>query len=251
MFMGLLHLYLYVEPIEAQVAPDDIVGVWFFDEGKGDTAKDSSANHFDGTIQGAKWDDGKFGKALNFSKGNTVVIPLKDGTVRDKISVLMWINFLDLSGQQNYFSVWDSSSNRYVPYKTDGSELRFWTNNWNHGSGFTVKAKTWYHVANVYDGKTAAIYVDGEQKVSQPGVFSLAADRQTAWVATDRGTGFLSNCIVDDFGLFKVALTKDKVKNIMEKGTAWALGLAGVEPSAKLTTTWGTLKTQHFNKNNK
>lgn len=46
-------------------------------------------------------------------------------------------------------------------------------------------------------------------------------------------------------------VNKDKVKNIMEKGTAWALGLAGVEPSGKLTTTWGTFKTQHFNKNNK
>lgn len=43
------------------------VGIWLFDGGKGDTAKDSSGNGNSGTlINGPKWVDGKFGDALQF-----------------------------------------------------------------------------------------------------------------------------------------------------------------------------------------
>lgn len=72
--------------------------------------------------------------------------------------------------------------------------------------------------------------------------FQLQDQDQTAWLATDRGTGFLSAVIMDDVGLFNVALTKEEIQNIMENGifhTAYA-----VEPTDKLTTVWGKLK-QH------
>jgi hypothetical protein len=130
-----------------------------------------------------------------------------------------------------------------VPYKPAGNIFRFWSNNWDIPSDFAVSAKTWYHVANVYDGTKAYIYVDGDLKVSQavPN-FSLADNQQTAWVATDRGTGFLSNCIVDEVGLFNVALTGDDIKNIVAKGLSRAIGITAVEPSSKLAQTWGAIR---------
>ena len=42
----------------------------------------------------------------NLKKGNTVTIPLGKGPMRNKASVIIWIQFIDLGGQQNYFSVW-------------------------------------------------------------------------------------------------------------------------------------------------
>ena len=45
---------------------DGLVGAWHFDEGQGNIAHDSSGNNNHGTIYGAKWVDGKFGKALEF-----------------------------------------------------------------------------------------------------------------------------------------------------------------------------------------
>ncbi len=47
-------------------AEKDLVGLWAFDEGTGNKVKDLSGNGNDGTISGAKWVDGKFGKALEF-----------------------------------------------------------------------------------------------------------------------------------------------------------------------------------------
>ena len=51
-------------------------GMWLFDEGKGDTAKDSSGNGNDGQLMNApKWGDGKFGTALKFAgTGDHVLI---------------------------------------------------------------------------------------------------------------------------------------------------------------------------------
>ncbi len=53
----------------AKIDPKNIVGMWLFDEGKGDIAKDSSGNKNDGTLMNdPKWVDGKKkpGKALEF-----------------------------------------------------------------------------------------------------------------------------------------------------------------------------------------
>ena len=51
----------------AKIDQETIVGMWLFDEGKGEVTKDSSGNGNDGKLMnGPKWVDGKFGKALEF-----------------------------------------------------------------------------------------------------------------------------------------------------------------------------------------
>ncbi|MBD3182294.1 hypothetical protein GF312_08380 [Candidatus Poribacteria bacterium] len=225
----------------AQVDPEIIVGLWTLDEGEGDVAGDSSENARDGNITGAEWEDGQFGDALNFEKGDTVEVLLGDGIITDKLTIILWLNFTDLAGQQNYFSIWDSSDKRYVPYKTDTNELRFWTNNWDAGTGFNVEEDTWYHVANVYDGQTGSIYVNGELTGSMPGAFALSENQQSSWFATDKG-GWLSSCMEDEIGIFSDALTEGQIKSIMEHGIIWALGGAAVSSETKLAATWAAIK---------
>lgn len=50
----------------ARIDPRTVELLLLFDESKGDVAGDSSGNGRDGAITGAKWVDGKFGKALEF-----------------------------------------------------------------------------------------------------------------------------------------------------------------------------------------
>ena len=86
--------------------------------------------------------------------------------------------------------------------------------------------------------RTCSIYINGEEEVSQKvPKFALQDQDQTAWLATDRGTGFQSACIMDEVGLFNEALTADEIQGIMNDGifhTAFA-----VEPSDKLPILWG------------
>ena len=239
----LLSLGALVSVSNAQIDPKKIVAIWLLDEGKDDKVGDASENGLNGTVTQSDWVDGKVNGALSIKRGGTVAIKIGKGTILDKMTFILWLQFTDIASQQNYFSIWDQSSNRYVPYKDNGNILRSWTNNWNIGSGVAAKAGTWYHVANVYDGDTAKIYVDGEEKVSQ-GVqkFQLQDQEQTAWLATDAGTGFKSACIMDEVGLFNDALTEKEIQDIMENGiyqTAYS-----VEPTDKLSTVWGKLKQQ-------
>ena len=58
----------------AEVSVDDAIGIWLFDEGTGNVAKDSSPNGNDGElIAGPKWVKGKFGDALEFDGSGTSV----------------------------------------------------------------------------------------------------------------------------------------------------------------------------------
>ena len=243
LFCAVLVLILVAGYSDAKIDPDRIVGIWLLDEGNGDVAEDASENGRKGTISQGNWEDGKFDGALEIKKGGTVTIPLGTGIIEDKVTFVLWLNFTDVAGQQNYFSIWDQSNNRYVPYKNGGNLMRSWTNTWDVASGVTVKADTWYHVANVYDGDTCRIYIDGEEKVSQNvPKFQLQDQDQTAWLATDRGTGFLSAVIMDEVGLFNDGLTEDEVQGIMNDGiyhTAYA-----VEPLDKLPVLWGKLKAE-------
>ena len=57
----------------AVLDPETVVGIWKFDEGKGNTAKDASENGNDGTLTNKpKWVDGKFGKALELDGSSFV-----------------------------------------------------------------------------------------------------------------------------------------------------------------------------------
>jgi len=48
--------------------------------------------------------------------------------------------------------------------------------------------------------------------------------------------------VIDDVGLFNIALAEANIKSIMTAGLAKTLGLTAVSASAKLTTTWGSIK---------
>ena len=85
---------LFAGSVYAKIDPKTVVGLWLFNEGKGDTAKDSSGNGNDGTLMiKPKWIDGKFGKALEFDGvasyvdcGNNEIM-----TMTKEVTVEFWI----------------------------------------------------------------------------------------------------------------------------------------------------------------
>ena len=88
----------------AVLDPDTIVGMWKFDEGKGDTAKDSSENGNDGALTNKpKWVDGKFGKALEFD-GTSFVDMGNDESLQyhGDVTIVFWVKPESVgAGRQN------------------------------------------------------------------------------------------------------------------------------------------------------
>ncbi|MDE0682365.1 MAG: hypothetical protein OXI63_05565, partial [Candidatus Poribacteria bacterium] len=84
----------------AVLDPDTIVGIWKFDEGKGDTAKDASENGNDGTLMSKpKWVDGKFGKALEFDGTNFVDMGNDESLqFHGDVTIVVWVRPESVAG---------------------------------------------------------------------------------------------------------------------------------------------------------
>lgn len=252
-FMAVFLLLTF--PGFAEIDAKNIVGMWLFNEGKGGVATDSSEQGNDGEIHGAKWVDGKFGKALEFDGvGNWVEVPhsntvgFKAGT---SFTILCYFkgskvggslvgkNYEDTSQVLPWYLLWDNGTNNTVSlYLRDSAGTSFPA----HGTT-PIADEEWHFIAgraDVSSGK-ASIWVDGKMETevdfnekdgygTGEGVFHIGRhyDRYTEG-------------IIDDVALFNVALDEADMETIMDNGVEVA---AAVEPVNKLTTIWGKIKRQ-------
>jgi len=81
-------MFFLLIPLAGADLQDGLVMYLPFDAGQGDVAVDLSGNGHDGSIEGAKWVEGKFGKALSFNGTDTFVeVPFADDFVTSQPSV--------------------------------------------------------------------------------------------------------------------------------------------------------------------
>ena len=217
-----------------------VVGMWLFNDGKGNTAVDSSENGNDGKLEnGPNWvKDGKFASALEFdgnkSKGHVVVGDLGlSGTV----TLILWANPNSTANDDRLISNISGPTNPAFTtrFQNDGVEIGA-----PLGNRLSQKLRiiNGGHYAFVFDGAgNVTGYYNGKEG-------STAAD---AYVFTDIGIGanFLDQWgqyfsgLFDEVAFFNVALTEADIKIVMTKGLQSALA---VYPASKLTTTWGYIK---------
>ena len=101
------------------------------------------------------------------------------------------------------------------------------------GAGPVFDLKTWYHIAGVKKGADLTIYINGEEKdKTRIQNFQQGEGQLRIGGTRIRGASFL----MDEFQLYDRALTKKEMEAVF-KGI-----FLSVEPQAKLTTTWGSLK---------
>ena len=66
---------VWVQESISEIDPESLMGMWHFDQGQGNTVKDSSPNGNDGKIVDAERVEGKEGMGIEFDGSNHVVIP--------------------------------------------------------------------------------------------------------------------------------------------------------------------------------
>jgi hypothetical protein len=239
---------------EARIDPETAVGVWLFDEEKVDTVKDISGKGNDGIVRNPpKWIDGKFGKAVEFI-GSAQLIEVPDTDILNfgedrNFSVVVWFKF---STPQNWNrlvrernpSPW-GSGNYGWELQTQGTRIHWSlddkaghhkrTTYENAGNG------EWRHTAMIVnrDEKKLITYLDGGNEKS---VDIAEIESVTGTLPVIIGGGVMG--AIDEVGIFDVALSMDDVVEIMNLGLSEVLKGLAVSPSAKLTTTWGQLKSR-------
>ena len=247
---------------------DSIMGMWLFDDGKGDRAKDSSGNQNDGTLKsGPKWVDGKFGGALEFNGASTYVDCGNEASleIKKEITVMAWVQFDGLdyknsTGKLNtlaakgypdalvphagwWFSYDNRNNGKDFPYTCFGKKAGGWAGGGNNLSGHpsTFKDGEWYHFAFTIGQSMAALYIDGTQLgAEKPLVDLVLSDLSRNLTIGSAGTSWYFGGIIDEVAILNVALSEKDLSSIMTKGLE-AIRTA-VSPSENLNTTWGEVK---------
>ncbi|TAK50675.1 MAG: choice-of-anchor D domain-containing protein [Bacteroidetes bacterium] len=152
----------------------NIVADWHFDEGAGNMLYDGSLYANDGTIYNAEWVEGKQGKALHFDGYSSYVKVANSASLKpqDEFTIEAWIN-LDGLEFDDYYSgnkyaviisnLGSSPWGGYQLYLLQDSGLVFEYRS-NYGtlySGYSpiTMAKTYYHVAQVYNRVDSTTYL--------------------------------------------------------------------------------------------
>lgn len=241
-------------PTHAAIDDSNIMGMWLFNEGAGDTAKDSTKNGNNGKIHGGtKWVNGKFGKALEFDGTDGWVEVAHSDTVGFKKGVSFTItlhfkgtkiggslvgkNYEDQSQALPWYLLWNGGANNILSLYLRNSQ----GDNSKIDSTSDIGDDTWHFIAARADAaaQKISLWIDGKMEAegnfdtndgygTSDGVFHIARhfDRYTAG-------------IIDDVALFNIALSEADMGTIMNNGVEEA---AAVEPVNKLTTTWGKIK---------
>ena len=241
LIFGTLSLFIIYSPAYGQ--HPDAVGIWFFDEGSGDVAEDSSGNGHTAKVAAGKleWGTGKFGKAVVFKPGTHLEVEHTDALNLDTFTVATWVKFITDTGggEQNiaYKQLGDDRSTRNYTLKMwEGTIFAIFASGGN-GDAAKIRSETntidkkWHHTAITYDKKALRLYIDGKEEASVN--FEKSPETNDAPISIGAGI----DAFIDELQILSVALSADEIQSDIDNGIQLA-----VEPTGKATTTWGYLK---------
>ena len=229
----------------AAVDPEDIVGIWTFDEGSGEDVGDISGNERDGMVIGdIDWVDGKYGQAIEFSGGFVSVLH-DDGMNLETFSMTAWVNvpgsvapYQYVMGKEAWpdrnYAMWILPENLNIGITDNNGDDK-------QKQGGIVANGEWHHVAGTYDLEFLRVYVDGVETGNIPlSTTPNISNAPFGIAAQPPGGGGPTLGIIDEVGVFSIGLEAEDVQRIMEDGLS--MFAAPVEPGGKLCGAWGALK---------
>ena len=239
--------FIVVHISTAEIDLETAVGIWLFDEGKGNVAGDASVGGNDAElVKSPAWVKGKFGMALEFDgKASCVSTGQKLLDNLEEFTILTWVqtgdvnaNRTGLVGQNDspeFGFINPQSVNLWTP--TAGGTTNPWK--FKHDDG------EWHHVGCVATTEYVHVYIDGEYIEKKGGwanhgtsAFNVNIGGCGVW---DAAGNFFPGAM-DEVAIFHSALEQEDIQELMDKGFK---GYLAVDPREKLGVTWGHIKTTH------
>jgi len=212
-----------------------------FDKINGDTVKDDSGKDNNGEINGnISVVEGKWNKGYRFDGKSYIQVKKSDTLdIKQDITLELWLKceeeklgteqfILDKRGgspRSGYELYINNINFMNVLTQTLPSELRVSVNT----EPEIVPVGEWHHYAVTYDGESVKLYLDGKliNEASQDGDLGIETD---LYIGGEKGSSGFFTGVLDNLRISNVARTKFNL---------------AVEPSGKLTTSWGRVKTRY------
>ena len=195
---------------------------WKFDEGSGTTVYDSSGNNNQGTISGATWTDGKFGKALSFD-GSDDYVEVPDSASLDissAITLELWFNmraYPPLNAGYDWYDLItknDYTSTYGLMYSRNGL-FRFYLNPLSAlDCSFTPSLNTWYHIVCTWDGSTAKVFINGQEQASGARSGNLNVNNLPLRIGRTGAPAYPFNGLIDEVRIYNRALSSAEVSDL-------------------------------------
>lgn len=196
---------------------------WTFDETAGLEAADASGNANHGILEDfagddSQWIEGVLGGAIHFDGGPRVMVP-DDPTISDDLaggfSVSTWFRpgvALDGGGSNAARLLEKGDMFFLLQWTGGGMNFLIKSNGGNQVAtiGADLDADTWYHLAGVYDGETAHVFLNGRKAGSLP-VPSNDITTLPLYIGGDDATARY-NGAVDDLRIYNRPLTDLEAK---------------------------------------
>jgi len=207
----------------AAAADPTPVGWWKLDEGSGTVVNDSSGKNNTGTILGNPLRvAGKAGGALQFD-GNGDYINCGNGPslqIRNQITMAFWLKTpgfgastwtaLITKGDTSWRMSRSAITGNSVHMGIGGTSTA--SNPW-FDAAKRVTDNQWHHIAGVYDGTLARIYIDGVQDASLAATGLLAVSANNVLIGENEGArGRYLIGTLDDIRLYNQALSAAQIR---------------------------------------
>lgn len=240
----LLVLFITISTSYAGLDDKSLVLYLSFDEGAGDTAKDSSVYGHDGDlIKNPTWVDGQFGRALEFdgAKAQYVIVPINDTLqLKEKFSIAFWVQRGDTQAATWNYMVAAGTLKWACIFNNATSNTYFWTSapNWAQKAiSDGPQPDDWVHLTVTHDIESeVVIYNNGKRAgggVKPPTVAEI--DGSIMVGARHPGQEYFTG-IIDEVFIFNRIISEAEINSIIDGG------FLSVEPAEKLTTTWAVIK---------
>ncbi len=201
------------------------------DEGAGSSTHDESGKNNNGSIQGAIWADGKYGKALYFN-GDTDGVVIADADSLDvaKITMCAWINPSSFNDPNNRHIIRKKApSGRQYFLVIQATTHKIWANLSIDGafkdaySQSAVPLQEWTFVAATYDGAVIQVYLNGVPNGTpvpatgdiDPSTYDLLIGRYNAPPGSDPNT---FHGIIDEVRVYDRALSQEEIQVLYSLG---------------------------------
>jgi beta-lactam-binding protein with PASTA domain len=192
------------------------VACWMLDETSGTTAKDSSGNDCNGVVSGgAVWQPtgGKFGGALQFDGVNDFIDCGNPAAlnIQDQITLACWIKLASFT--RSWQAIVTKGDDSYKLCRSGATSAIYFGLGGTSVDGFegaaVVTDNEWHHIAGVYDGTQATLYIDGVADTAVPVTGQIKASTYNLFIgenAQARGRYFKG--LLDDVRIYNCALNE-------------------------------------------
>jgi hypothetical protein len=237
-----------------------LVGWWRFDEVSGSVADDSSGFGNDGTVNGATWADGKYGKALSFD-GNDDYVNTVDSASLDvggALTISLWMK-TTVQQSNKGLVLHDANSYKYMAYLHELSgDLYFFVKTASgqsyaryNGANGEFSTGAWFHIVFTYDKTLSSnrlkIFVNGIQKAQANGFGEdITAGDEGVDIGLYNVNNFF-NGIIDEVCIYNRALSVAEIQESFQKSPDFSSKLLAKVPKGTtqviVTPTWQGLGT--------